>query len=109
MKVFIVVLALAVAASAIPRPNEEEEAESGEYKVEDDRFDDAAKRFVTKVSDDDVDVFRTHHQYVQPDGTIVGEYAQLAADGKTLQIVKYTAGIGGYQAKVTHTDDLSVF
>jgi len=101
MKVLFVVLALAVAASAIPRPDD--------FEVEDDRFDDAAQRFVTKVSDDDADVFRTHHQYVQPDGTIVGEYAQLQADGKTLQIVKYTAGIGGYQAKVTHTDDLSVF
>merc|ERR1712055_239969 len=97
-KVFVVVLALAVAV-AVSLPVEEH---SGEYKVDDDRFE-------VEESDQDAAVHNSHHQYVQKDGTIVGEYAVLGADGKTLEIVKYTAGLGGYKAKVIHTDDLSVF
>jgi len=130
MKVLLVVLSLAVAAIALPHTNSLSASgsdESGElevkpykvdehhdddsYKVDDDRFDGASKRFHTEVSDDDapVDIFRSHHQYVQDDGTIIGEYAVLAPDQKTLQIVKYTAGKAGYNAKVAYTDDLSVF
>jgi len=106
LKIFLIVAVVVVAALAAP---ESHEVPDDSYKVDDDRFDDANKVYSTKVSKQQPDVFRSHHQYVQEDGTIVGEYAVLAPDGITLQIVKYTSGIGGYNAKVVHTDDLTVF
>jgi len=79
------------------------------YRVEKVRFDDKKNLVEYKVSNDDVKVFHTRNQYIQEDGTVVGEYALLEADGKTVRIVKYTAGKDGFRPVITYTDDLSVF
>jgi len=116
LKVFLLVLVVVVATSAAPPYHSESSEESTEtpdlpYVVDHRRFHGAKKVFQHRVSNQlvDPDIFRSHHQYMQRDGTIVGEYAILAPDEDTLQIVKYTSGKAGYQAKVVHTDDLSVF
>jgi len=115
LKVFVVVLVmLVVISSAAPHHglfSSDESPEDPPYAVDAKRFRGAKQVFHHKVSNQEVDpdIFRSHYQYMQKDGTIVGEYAILAPDEETLQIVKYTSGKAGYSAKVVHTDDLSVF
>jgi len=103
------VVCISAAPHSQSHSEESHEVHDDNYKVDDDRFHGADQLFHHQVSDSYAENFQSHHQYVQDDGTIVGEYAILAPDGETLQIVKYTAGAGGYNADVRYTDDLSVF